>query len=628
MLAHELEHANYYLVITYYLLTNIKPHHILRVTNMQRQSSADFDEQMMLAIAASLEGDDDALTPEMMETRTTSEIERLVQVTVEASLEAAAAESPPNTTTPATSVQIHIPASSTISALLQENDWAGAYLLNAQLGVGTWFWPSEQTMKITARDPLVLEVAAARVQALVDDEEAAAVFTVELADRRAETLHVFVDNSNVVISAQILPVPGGRAGETRRDCGIRVSTRELDRVVRCGRVAQQAVAFGSTPPRNNAIWGAWRNANYEVHLGERPPGGGEQFVDDALIAQMQRALLDYPRGGRTMVLVSGDGNDNHGRASFLSVVGNALQMGWNVEVWSWRCSCSRRYRELQAVYGGQGVFKLFFLDNVREQVTFMSRAAPRGPGSGPGSGPGTPPAPRQAAAVPAVPAIGNGTLGSGGGSSGAGSGITAGAAAAEEKEEEEDVGWMNCPITLEPILVPVRLPTTAYHFERDSLARWVEQHGSCPLTCSPVALVDLLPAEPEFRARLAAYWPLEAQAESNAVSNAVEPPVVEPTPASNAPPFARPGNFRTVPCRYLGRCRMLTHPEGCAFKHTPEELAAARHGGGGGGEGGGRFDSGFWRCPACGFVNRPQSSTCGGVHHGPGPRRFGCGAPR
>jgi len=47
------------------------------------------------------------------------------------------------------------------------------------------------------------------------------------------------------------------------------------------------------------------------------------------------------------VLLSGDGNDNKGRASFDKVVREAvLDWGWKVEVWCWRDSCGQVYRSL------------------------------------------------------------------------------------------------------------------------------------------------------------------------------------------------------------------------------------------------------------------------------------------
>lgn len=66
------------------------------------------------------------------------------------------------------------------------------------------------------------------------------------------------------------------------------------------------------------------------------------------------------------LLLTGNGNDNGGTAPFLEAVNRALRMGWMVEVWSWRASCSKNYKGLQELYGGTGRFKLFFLDDFPE----------------------------------------------------------------------------------------------------------------------------------------------------------------------------------------------------------------------------------------------------------------------
>ena len=79
---------------------------------------------------------------------------------------------------------------------------------------------------------------------------------------------------------------------------------------------------------------------------------------------MQRALLRSKgenNSGKTLVLLSGDGNSNEGRASFSEVVKEALfDHGWRVEVWCWKASCSTTYRELQGMEGCN--FSLFYLD--------------------------------------------------------------------------------------------------------------------------------------------------------------------------------------------------------------------------------------------------------------------------
>jgi hypothetical protein len=86
-----------------------------------------------------------------------------------------------------------------------------------------------------------------------------------------------------------------------------------------------------------------------AHVQTRPRGHAESFVDDALIAQMLMTIAGEEKP-HTLVLLTGDGNDNNGRASFVGVVTIALKKHWTVEVWAWRASVSSRYKNLLAKY--------------------------------------------------------------------------------------------------------------------------------------------------------------------------------------------------------------------------------------------------------------------------------------
>lgn len=69
---------------------------------------------------------------------------------------------------------------------------------------------------------------------------------------------------------------------------------------------------------NRACGGyACRDAGYHVREYQRTRGSGEVLVDDKLHAQMLQAIADprrFPQP-QTMVLASGDGNDNRGSGS-------------------------------------------------------------------------------------------------------------------------------------------------------------------------------------------------------------------------------------------------------------------------------------------------------------------------
>ena len=74
-----------------------------------------------------------------------------------------------------------------------------------------------------------------------------------------------------------------------------------------------------------------------------------------------------PSLSRTMVLLSGDGNKNYGKATFPVCLELALANGWQVEVWAWEFTCSCVYRELARKWPAQ--VSLRWLDPHRATVT-------------------------------------------------------------------------------------------------------------------------------------------------------------------------------------------------------------------------------------------------------------------
>ena len=164
-------------------------------------------------------------------------------------------------------------------------------------------------------------------------------------------VHVFVDDSNIAIGA----MEQGRA----------VQVPALARALHRGRHVVAKHVAGSGPGKA-AHWAQWRREGYAVH--EEARHGKEAFVDDVLGAQIAAALSRrWPDGGtRVLVLATGDGNDNHGRASFPDHVQSALlQEGWHVELYTWRRSTSATYHRFAREYGRTGRFKIHYLDEFR-----------------------------------------------------------------------------------------------------------------------------------------------------------------------------------------------------------------------------------------------------------------------
>ena len=100
---------------------------------------------------------------------------------------------------------------------------------------------------------------------------------------------------------------------------------------------KEAVVIGSTEGSSNRQ-AKWERLGYAAHFVERQKGQRETFVDDALVAHMQRAILNVmlgpePQPSRHLiVLVTGDGGDNDGRPSFKQATLVALRAGLNVKL--------------------------------------------------------------------------------------------------------------------------------------------------------------------------------------------------------------------------------------------------------------------------------------------------------
>jgi hypothetical protein len=87
-----------------------------------------------------------------------------------------------------------------------------------------------------------------------------------------------------------------------------------------------------------------------------------------LLARVQAAIMMVAAEARdrapfttTVVLATGDGNDENPFSSFVRAVKACLIQGVRVEIWAWRESCSAKYRELTALHPRER-YELCFLD--------------------------------------------------------------------------------------------------------------------------------------------------------------------------------------------------------------------------------------------------------------------------
>lgn len=177
-----------------------------------------------------------------------------------------------------------------------------------------------------------------------------------------DRVHILWDNSNIFVS--------GRAVCDKLEYkpkGFRINFEQLIDLAADRRPIEQVFCVGSVPPPTDSVWGhIQRLTGKKPELYERGAASGkEQAVDQALQTRMLRLGYDY-NPPETIVLLSGDGSGFEEGIGFFSDIKRLHQVGWKVEVLSWRDHCKRVMREWAEQNG------LFVsLDDFYGSVTFL-----------------------------------------------------------------------------------------------------------------------------------------------------------------------------------------------------------------------------------------------------------------
>jgi hypothetical protein len=181
--------------------------------------------------------------------------------------------------------------------------------------------------------------------------------------------HIFVDNSNIFICAQ--------SHNGHKNAATRIDALKLGKLLRkADNLDGTRVVAGSKPPASNAVWGYWESAGFRVKLAHREPDTNtETVIDDFLHAQIFNAVAkshgDQP-GVNTLVLCTGDGNSNDGYATFVGAARAAAVAHWRVEIWAWRNSCSKYFKQLVNDFPS-GQVSIIYLDEYADKITFQSK---------------------------------------------------------------------------------------------------------------------------------------------------------------------------------------------------------------------------------------------------------------
>jgi len=154
-------------------------------------------------------------------------------------------------------------------------------------------------------------------------------------------------------------------------------------VVEGGRLVDDRWVVGSGS--NSPLQHQWKSAGYSVKWD--PRYGSEHNVDEALQAQIWKALskrFDTATSVHTLVLLTGDGNQNGGASSFPDCIEAAMTNGWRVEVWCWRRKSSKVYERFAREYSSN--FVLSYLDERSAAFLLCESSSRTGFGDGSSSG--------------------------------------------------------------------------------------------------------------------------------------------------------------------------------------------------------------------------------------------------
>jgi uncharacterized LabA/DUF88 family protein len=148
-----------------------------------------------------------------------------------------------------------------------------------------------------------------------------------------KSLHLFVDNSNVLIEARRFSQKQ-RSGTGKlspaTDNSYEIDWGKFVHLVKSRGdrlLAQVPVLYGSRPPPDDTVWQQIRNEGFDVKVFDRNIRDKEKGVDMEMgMDIVERILTVTPP--KTIAIAGGD-------ADFVPVVRRARDRGWNVEVWFW-----------------------------------------------------------------------------------------------------------------------------------------------------------------------------------------------------------------------------------------------------------------------------------------------------
>lgn len=149
----------------------------------------------------------------------------------------------------------------------------------------------------------------------------------------APELHLFVDNSNILIEGRRL-AEAKRKGRAKlgkyTDERYEIDFGKFIYVVKengARALAEVPILYGSRPPPDDSVWQRIRDDGFDTKIFDRNIRNKEKGVDMEMGMDIAERL-HTSKSPQTLVIAAGD-------ADFVPVIERAKAKGWQVEVWFW-----------------------------------------------------------------------------------------------------------------------------------------------------------------------------------------------------------------------------------------------------------------------------------------------------
>ena len=148
---------------------------------------------------------------------------------------------------------------------------------------------------------------------------------------------------------------------TSEDPRARFDIGELNEVVAKGREVGGRMLYGSKPPPVDTVWAKMEELGWNVKIENKSyHTGKEKQVDSQLITDVVSVVNREKIG--TVIIVAGD-------VDYKLPIEEALDRGWNVEVWSWEKALSAAIRDHRR--RGKGL-RVEYLNGHIPQIMFVN----------------------------------------------------------------------------------------------------------------------------------------------------------------------------------------------------------------------------------------------------------------